>query len=222
MSSTAPFKVNRSALPSADARALFNPENCFAKGELVPGERGKPMLAGSCQVVQFGKKDTGNNCMFVCQADFSEGSREERSVLASFVFDHQGRVIDSYFGNSAASPAWRTHVDDGTRASFGYLPPPPPPQLQPYRNALLSSQINEINYALKHNRKTMTDKELEELRLKKSSLSLALKEAEEEAKPAAEAKHAAALKAYAELLQNPVLECTHVLKGPLDFIGSSH
>ncbi len=66
MSSTAPFKVNRSALP-AGARRLFNPENCFAKGELVPGESGKPMLAGSCQVVQFGKNHTGNDCMFVCQ-----------------------------------------------------------------------------------------------------------------------------------------------------------
>ena len=88
-----PFKLNRSTLPP-NARPLFNTENCFAKGELVPGESGKPVLAGKCKVVQFGKTHTGNDCMFVCQADFSEVFQRERPVLAFFVFDHQGRVID--------------------------------------------------------------------------------------------------------------------------------
>lgn len=65
----------------------------------------------------------------------------------------------------------------------------------------------------------MTDKELEELRLKKGSLRLALDKEEAEAKKAAQATHAAALKAHAKLLQTPRWGCTSVLKGPLDFFG---
>jgi hypothetical protein len=122
--SNEPFRVNRSALPTADARQMFNTENCFAKGVLVPGERSKPRLAGNCQVVQFGKNSSGNDCMFACQADFSEVEQKERPVLASFVFDHLGRVIDLYYGNSEATPSWRTNVHNGTRASFGFLPQP--------------------------------------------------------------------------------------------------
>ena len=122
--SNKPFRVNRSALPTADARQMFNTENCFAKGVLVPGERSKPRLAGNCQVVQFGKNSSGNDCMFACQADFSEVEQKERPVLASFVFDHLGRVIDLYYGNSEATPSWRTNVHNGTRASFGFLPQP--------------------------------------------------------------------------------------------------
>ena len=128
MEENKPFRVNRSALPTDDARQMFNTENCFAKGELTMGADNKSRLAGNCQVVQFGKNRNGNSCMFVCQADFSEVEQKERPVLASFVFDQMGRVIDLHYGNSAATPEWKTHVDDGTRASFGFLPPPSQPQ----------------------------------------------------------------------------------------------
>ena len=200
MAENKPFKVDRSTLPP-NARTLFNPENCFAKGELVPGESGKPVLAGKCQVVQFGKNHTGNNCMFVCQTDFSEVFQRERSVLASFVFDHQGRVIDLYFGNSAATPSWRTHVDDGTRASFGYLPPPTQSSsirgysdLSPAEKA----EVDAIHETLKTTGSKMTQGERMELLEKKSKIMNPVRLEPKKAKD---------------------WGCTRVLKGPFDVVG---
>jgi len=215
MDENKPFRVNRSALPP-NAQTLFNPKTCFAKGGLVQDARGKPVLAGNCQVVQFGKSHTGNDCMFVCQADFSEGSREERPVLASFVFDHQGRVIDLYYGNSAATPSYRTHVHDGTRASFGILaPPPPPPPQQPQIMPMFSYRMQQINDQLKQNAKNMSKDEIGALLLKRTKLK---EEYDAEAAEAAEAAKAAR-EAYDKLIQNPIWGCTRVLKGPLDFVG---
>ena len=208
-----PFRVNRSALPTEDARKMFNPVNCFAKGELTMGADEKPRLAGNCQVVQFGKNRNGNNCMFVCQADFSEVQREH-PVLASFVFDHMGRVIDLYYGNSVATPTWRTNVCDGTRASFGFLPPPPPPQ-QPQIMPMFSYRMNKINDQLKQNAKNMSKDEIDALLRKKNKLK-----EEYEAEAAEAAKNAkTARDAYDELLKNPRWGCARVLKGPLEFIG---
>jgi hypothetical protein len=117
MSDTGSVQVNRDALPP-NARTLFNPKNCFAKGELkVDG--GKPVLAEKCKVMQLGKNSSGNDCIFFCQADFSKVVQSEPPVLASFVFDHLGRVIDLYYGNSAATPSWRTHVD--ARIIYKYI-----------------------------------------------------------------------------------------------------
>ena len=208
-----PFRVNRSALPTEDARKMFNPVNCFAKGELTMGADEKPRLAGDCQVVQFGKNRNGNNCMFVCQADFSEVQREH-PVLASFVFDHMGRVIDLYYGNSVATPTWRTNVCDGTRASFGFLPPPPPPQ-QPQIMPMFSYRMNKINDQLKQNAKNMSKDEIDALLRKRNKLK---EEYEAEAAEAAK-KAKTARDAYDELLKNPRWGCARVLKGPLDFIG---
>ena len=171
MADEPPFRVNRSALPLM-VQTLFNPEHCFARGGLTMGANGKPVLTGNCQVVQFGKNHTGNNCMFVCQTDFTKG---ERPVLASFVFDHMGRVIELYYGNSAATPAWRTHVDDGTRASFGYLPPP---SLESLLNTFwllqIDSKIKKINQQLKQHHSSMTDAANRELHGKKKNLQVQL------------------------------------------------
>jgi hypothetical protein len=131
--------------------------------------------------MQFGKNHTGNDCMFVCQADFPDKSY--RPVLASVVFDHQGRVIDSYFGNSDATPSWRSNVPDGTRASFGYLPPPPqpPPHPQPQQpDSTVLSRITAINDRLKIFHKSMSKEEIAALNLQKRELKVRLdKEAEE-------------------------------------------
>jgi len=175
-------------------------------------ESGKPVLTGNCQIIQFGKTHTGYYCMFVCQADFSDKSY--RPVLASFVFDRQGRVIDSYFGNSAATPSHITQVHDGTRASFGDLPPPPPPQ-QPQIMPMFSYRMQQINDQLKQNAKKMSKDEINALLLKKTRLK---EEYEAEAVEAAKAKQAAE-EEYAKLLQTPRWGCTSVLKGPLDFFG---
>lgn len=134
---------------------MFNPVNCFAKGKLVLGKDEKPVLTGNCQVMQFGKNSSGNDCMFVCQMDFTEGSQQRvRPVLASFVFDRVGRVIDLYYGNSAETPSWETNVHDGTRASFGNLPPLS-------LESLLSptqSKLNEINREFQLNHREMQRK----------------------------------------------------------------
>jgi hypothetical protein len=196
---------------------LFNPTNCFAKGGLQFDKDEKPVLAGNCQVVQFGKNNIGNDCMFVCQADFSKASQKERPVLASFVFDDMGRVIDLYFGNSAAAPSQRTVVKDGTRASFGILPPPPPPKLQrPDSLIRLVARLNLIDEIRKLHHKTMTEDEARKLYEEKHRLS------EQQFKEEAQAKeeHARALVAYNKLLQIPRWGCTRVLKGPLIFVGS--
>jgi pyruvate/2-oxoglutarate dehydrogenase complex dihydrolipoamide acyltransferase (E2) component len=182
------------------------------------GANGKPVLTGNCQVVQFGKNHTGNDCMCVCQADFSDESY--RPVVASFVFNHEGRVIESYFGNSAATPSWETHVNDGTRASFGYLPPPPPPQLQPHQpDSTVLSRIAAINDRLKMFHKSMEKAEIAKLNSDKHYLKVRLDKEAAEAKQAAQATHAAALATHAELLQTPRWGCTSVLKGPLKFVG---
>ena len=210
------IRVNRSALPPS-VQPLFNPKNCFAKGALVL-ESGKPVLTGNCQVMQFGKNHAGNNCIFLCQADFLDKSY--RPVVASFVFDHQGKVINFHFGNSAATPSHVTHVDDGTGASFGYLPPPPPPQLQPHQpDSTVLSRIAAINDRLKMFHKSMEKAEIAKLNSDKHYLKVRLDKEAAEAKQAAQATHAAALKEHAELLQNPRWGCTSVLKGPLDLFG---
>jgi hypothetical protein len=170
--------------------------------------------------MQFGKNHTGNDCMFVCQADFPDKSY--RPVLASVVFDHQGRVIDSYFGNSDATPSWRSNVPDGTRASFGYLPPPPqpPPHPQPQQpDSTVLSRITAINDRLKIFHKSMSKEEIAALNLQKRELKVRLDKEAEEAAQAAKAAHAAALDAYAARLKSPIWGCTQVLKGPLDFNG---
>lgn len=205
------FRVNRATLPSS-VQQLFNPKNCFAKGALVLGESGKPVLTGNCQVMQFGKNHAGNNCIFLCQADFLDKSY--RPVVASFVFDRQGKLINFHFGNSAATPSHVTHVDDGTGASFGYLPPPPPPQ-QPQIMPMFSYRMQQINDQLKQNAKKMSKDEIDALLLKKTRLK---EEYEAEAVEAAKAKQAAE-EEYAKLLQTPRWGCTSVLKGPLDFVG---
>lgn len=214
------FRVNRSALPSS-VRELFNPKNCFARGGLTMGANGKPVLTGNCQVVQFGKNHTGNDCMCACQADFSDESY--RPVVASFVFNHEGRVIESYFGNSAATPSWETHINDGTRASFGYLPPPPPPpQPQPqHQDSTVLSRITAINDLLKdsNTRNQMSKSDIAALNQEKRDLKVRLDKEAEEAAKAAKAAHAAALATHAELLQTPSWGCTSVLKGPLKFVG---
>ena len=178
-----------------------------------------PVLTGNCQVMQFGKNHTGNDCMFVCQ--YSDES-SYRPVLASFVFNREGRVIDSYFGNSDATPSWETHINDGTRASFGYLPPPPPPQLQlqPHQpDSTVLSRIAAINDRLKMFHKSMEKAEIAKLNSDKHYLKVRLDKEAAEAKQAALDTHAAALKTHAELLQTPRWGCTQVLKGPLKFIG---
>ena len=212
-----PFRVNRSALPPS-VRELFNPKNCFALGELTMDAESKPVLTGNCQVMQFGKNDSGNDCMFVCQADFPDKSY--RPVLASVVFDDEGKVINIYFGNSDATPSRRSNVPDGTRASFGYLPPPPPPQLQPHQpDSTVLSRIDAINNRLKMFHKSMSKDEIAKLNHDKHNLKVRLDKEAAEAKQAAQATHAAALATYAELLQTPRWGCTSVLKGPLEFIG---
>ena len=213
MADKKPFKINWPALPTTDARQLFNPGDCFARGGLTMGADGKPVLTGNCQVAQFGKNRNGNNCMFVCQTDFSEVSQRERPVLASFVFDHMGRVIDLYYGNSAANPSWKTNVHDGTRASFGFLSPPPPqqPQIMP----MYSYRMNQINTQLKQNAKNMSEDDRDALQRKKDRLKAEYAaEAEEAAKTAK-----AAREAYDELIKTPRWGCTRVLKGPLEFLG---
>jgi hypothetical protein len=196
-------------------QTLFNPKNCFALGELTMGADGKPALTGNCQVVQFGKNHTGNDCLFLCQWDESH-----RPVLASFVFDHLGRVIDSYFGNSDATPSWRNNVPDGTHASFGHLPPPPPPQLQPHQpDSTVLSRIAAINDRLKMFHKSMEKAKIAKLNSDKHYLKVRLDKEAAEAKQAAQATHAAALDTHAALLQTPRWGCTSVLKGPLEFIG---
>jgi len=222
MADEPPFKVNRSTLPPS-VKTLFNPKNCFVKGGLVFDDKERPVLAGNCQVVQFGKvqfgKNKGNDCMFVCQADFSKGSQEEeeRPVLASFVFNDMGRVIDLYFGNGAAAPSTTTHVKDGTRASFGILPPPPPPKLlhRPHSLIMLATRMKEIREHLKQNHKSMTEQQARELNDEKNKLAQKQFKEEEQAKKAAEEEHARALDEYAK---NP-WGCTRVLKGPLTFVG---
>ena len=213
MADKTPFKVNRPALPTESARQLFNTENCFAKGGLTMGADGKPVLSGNCQVVQFGKNRNGNNCMFVCQTDFSIWNNQQSPVLASFVFDHLGRAIEFWFGNSAATPSWRTNVRDGTRASFGFQPPPPPPS--PPKLEPLSVRLYDTNEQLRTNAKTMTDAEREELLLKKNKIK---ENYEMEVAEAAKAAKAAR-DAYDELIKTPTWGCTSVLKGPLEFIG---
>jgi hypothetical protein len=157
--------------------------------------------------------------MFLCQwEDFPDKSY--RPVLAYFVFDHQGRVIDSYFGNSNATPSHITQVDDGTHASFGYLPPPPPPQLQPHQpDSTVLSRIAAINDRLKMFHKSMEKAEIAKLNSDKHYLKVRLDKEAAEAKQAAQATHAAALDTHAALLQTPRWGCTSVLKGPLEFIG---
>ena len=213
MADKTPFKVNRPALPTESARQLFNTENCFAKGGLTMGADGKPVLSGNCQVVQFGRNSRGNNCMFVCQTNLSEFFQRKRPVLASFVFNHIGQVIEFCFGNSAATPSWRTNVHDGTRASFGFQPPPPPPS--PPKLEPLSVRLYDTNEQLRTNAKTMTDAEREELLLKKNKIK---ENYEMEVAEAAKAAKAAR-DAYDELIKTPTWGCTSVLKGPLDFIG---
>lgn len=218
MADNTPFRVNRSALPSS-VQQLFNPENCFARGGLTTGAKG-PVLTGNCQIVQFGRNSNGNNCMFVCQANFPDESY--RPVLASFVFNHEGYVIDSYFGNSDAAPSWRTNIRDGTRASFGYLPPPPqpPPHPQPQRpDPFLVSRITAINDRLKEFHKSMSKDDIAALNQEKRELKVKLDKEAEESAQAAKAAHAAALDTYAARLKTPTWGCTQVLKGPLDFIG---
>ena len=214
-----PFRVNRSALPLS-VRTLFNPENCFARGGLTM-EKGKPVLTGNCQVVQFGRNRTGNNCMFVCQADFPDNSY--RPVLASFVFDHQGRAIEFYFGNSSETPSWETEVLDGTRASFGFMAPPPPPsqqyQQQPQSHAMFGFRMRDISEQLK---RAKTQDEMDALGEQRTKLKqeheAELAAAAEAAKAAAEAAKAAR-DAYDELVKTPRWGCTSVLKGPLKFVG---
>jgi hypothetical protein len=209
-----PFRVNRSALP-LNVSTLFNPENCFARGGLKI-EKGKPVLTGNCQVVQFGKNSNGNNCMFVCQADFSKYDEQQRPVLASIVFDHQGRAIDLHYGNSSATPSEKTKVLDGTRASFGFMAPPPPPSQQPTQShPMLSFRIQEINEQLKKNAKNMTEGDIELLLRKKASIK---EEYEAEAAEAAKAAKAAR-EEYDKLIKIPRWGCTSVLKGPLEFLG---
>jgi len=203
MADEKPFKVNRSNLPTDDMRQLFNPARCFAKGGLTM-KGNKPVLAGECQVVQFGRNSSGNNCMFVCQANLSESAQLHRPVLASFVFDHEGFVIDLYYGNSDKRPEWRNSIRFGTRASFGFQPPPPSSQV-PQSHAMLSFRIQEINEELK--KANMTEDEIDLLLRKKARIK---EEYEEEAK---------ARKAYDELIKTPRWGCTSVLKGPLNFTG---
>jgi hypothetical protein len=223
MAYNTPFRVNRSALPSS-VQQLFNPKNCFAMGELTMDAESNPVLTGNCQIVQFGKNSNGNNCMFVCQ--YSDKS-SYRPVLASFVFNHEGYVIDSYFGNSDAAPLWETKIRDGTRASFGYLPPPPPPQLQPHQpdstvvSRITLSRITKINDILKDNiaRSKMNKAEISALNQEKHELKVILDKEAEEAAKTAKTAHAAALDTYAARLKTPTWGCTQVLKGPLKFIG---
>jgi hypothetical protein len=215
MADEKPFKVNRSVLPTEDMRQLFNPANCFAKGGLtIKGE--KPVLAGNCQVVQFGRNSSGNNCMFVCQANFTESVEQQPPVLASFVFDHLGRTIDFYFGNSDKRPEWRNNIRFGTRASFGFQPPPPPPSSQvPQSHVMLSFRIQEINDQLKKNAKSMTKDEIDLLVNKKARIKEEYEaEAAEVAKAAKEAREA-----YDKLVKTPRWGCTSVLKGPVTFTG---
>lgn len=210
-----PFRINRSALPRESARQLFNTENCFAKGGLTMGADGKPVLTGNCQVVQFGRNSRGNNCMFVCQTDFSIWNNQQSPVLASFVFDHQGRVIEFYFGNSDMV-TFRTKVHNGTRASFGFQPPPPPPQIKPHQpNASWSSRIDKINEELRYHHKEMSKEKKTKLNTEKSELMSMLKKEEADAAEAAKA----ARDAYDELIKTQRWGCTSVLKGPLEFVG---
>ena len=211
-----PFRVNRSDLPPS-VQTLFNPKNCFALGELTMVE-GKPVLTGDCQVVQFGKNHTGNDCLFLCQwEDFPDKSY--RPVLVSVEFDHRdhhGRPINIYFGNGSETPSWRNNVPDGTRASFGYLPPPPPPSQQPTQShPMLSFRIQEINEQLKKNAKNMTECDIELLLRKKASIK---EEYEAEAAEAAKAAKAAR-EEYDKLIKIPRWGCTSVLKGQLEFLG---
>jgi len=158
--------------------------------------------------------------MFVCQANFSDESY--RPVLASFVFNREGYIIDSYFGNSDAAPSWETKIRDGTRASFGYLPPPPHPQLQPHQpDSTVVSRITKINDILKDSiaRNKMTKAEISALNQEKRELKVILDKEAEEAAKTAKTAHAAALDTYAARLKNPTWGCTQVLKGPLKFIG---
>ena len=219
MADNTPFRVKRSALPSS-VQQLFNPKNCFAMGELTMDAERNPVLTGNCQVMQFGKNHTGNDCMFVCQ--YSDKS-SYRPVLASFVFNHEGRVIESYFGNSDATPSWETHINDGTRASFGYLPPPPPPpQPQPqHPDSTVLSRITAINDLLKdpNTRNQMSKGDIAALNHEKHELKVRLDKEAEEAAQAAKAAQAAALDTYAARLNTPTWGCTSVLKGPLKFIG---
>lgn len=222
MADNTPFRVKRSALPSS-VQQLFNPKNCFARGGLTMDAESNPVLTGNCQVMQFGKNHTGNDCMFVCQANFSDESY--RPVLASFVFNHEGRVIESYFGNSDAAPSRRTNIRDGTRASFGYLPPPPHPQPQHSNSTVVSritlSRITAINDILKDSiaRNKMTKAEISALNQEKHKLKVILDKEAEEAAKTAKMAHAAALDTYAARLKTPTWGCTQVLKGQLDFIG---
>ena len=224
MADNTPFRVTRSALPPSVIQ-FFNPKNCFAMGGLTIDAERNPVLTGNCQVMQFGKNHTGNDCMCVCQADFSDASY--RPVVASFVFNHEGYVIDSYFGNSDAAPLWETKIRDGTRASFGYLPPPPPPQLQPHQpdstvvSRIALSRITKINDILKDNiaRTKMTKAEISALNQEKRELKVILDKEAEEAAKTAKTAHAAALDTYAARLKTPTWGCTQVLKGPMKFIG---
>ena len=221
MADEPPFRVNRSALPPS-VQTLFNPKNCFALGELTMVEGKKPVLTGDCQVVQFGKNHTGNDCLFLCQwEDFPDKSY--RPVLVSVEFDHRdhrGRPINIYFGNGSETPSRRSNVPDGTRASFGYLPPPPPPQLQPHHpDSTVLSRIAAINDRLKMFHKSMEKAEIAKLNSDKHYLKVRLDKEAAEAKQAALDTHAAALDTYAALLKSPRWGCTSVLKGPLEFIG---
>jgi hypothetical protein len=209
-----PIEMNRSALPRS-VQPLFNPKHCFALGELTMVE-GKPVLTGNCQVVQFGKNHTGNDCLFLCQwEDFPDKSY--RPVLVSVEFDHRGRPINIYFGNSAAHI---TQVHDGTRASFGYLPPPPQPQLQPHQpDSTVLSCIAAINDRLKMFHKSMEKAEIAKLNSDKHYLKVRLDKEAADAAQAAKAAHAAALDVYAAHLKSPTWGCTSVLKGSLEFVG---
>ena len=216
------FRVNRSALPLM-VRTLFNPEHCFARGGLTMGANGKPVLTGNCQVAQFGKNRNGNNCMFVCQVNLSDVSQQHPPVLASFVFNHMGQVNNFYYGNSDATPSWRTNVHDGTRASFGFLPPPPPPsqqyQQQPQSHAMFGLRIKDISEQLKR-AKTQDDIDaLVEQRTKLKQEHAAELAAAAEAAKAAAAAAKAERDAYDELIKTPRWGCTSVLKGPLQFVG---
>jgi hypothetical protein len=215
MADEKPFKINRSALPTESARQLFNTENCFARGELTMAH-GKPVLTGECQVVQFGRNSRGNNCMVVCQTDFSIWNNQQSPVLASFVFDHQGRAIEFYFGNSVMVPTFRTKVHNGTRASFGFQPPPPPPQLKPPQpNASWLSRIREINEELRHHHNEMSKEKKTNFNTEKRELISMLEKEEADALEAAKA----ARDAYDELIKTQRWGCTSVLKGPLEFVG---
>lgn len=205
MADEKPFRVKRFALPTEDAKQIFNPENCFARGELRMGADGNPVLAGDCQVMQFGKREDGNNCMFLCQADFSKVKQTERPVLASVVFDYMGRVIDLYYGNSESTPEWRTNVRDGTRATFGIQPPPTQPQPSAVRgHADLSpaekAQVDAIHDILRKNGSKMTPADRMKLLEEKSKIMNPMR-------PPVQPQKA---KEWG---------CTRVLKGPLDFIG---